>query len=393
MPFLSEDHVQGAGLYPCEWAVVGDSPTDRTETTPFSDNVSTILWPLMVKYGKLSKEQVFRCYLSERPIDGELTEGEFKECQAGLLKEMAHISPKRILAVGSLASKALLGDQFTDMYSCSGGSWPLRLTPSVVYSPPVVVPCFHPSTSMRPGGERDLAFMVKAIERWADKDEVKRNKPPLGLLAIDTEGLPDDPICLTWACRRNLDGPISKGTVFPEYIPDWWEAHARHNSLVWHNALWDWKVMEAMGVKDPWDVPHWSDTMEWAYLRQTEPQGLKALAWKHLGIKMKSFMDVVGPHYEEIVRAVVAGRIEAGTSYPHRVSLKTGKMLKPKVAYTDEAKKLKRLRALDSMVEATGFGPPTLRVVPEEEAKEYAEGDAVATLLLAEKWMGEVYQP
>jgi hypothetical protein len=60
--------------------------------------------------------------------------------------------------------------------------------------------------------------------------------------------------------------------------------------------------------------------------------------------------------------------------------------LKPKVVYTAEAKKLRRLRCVDSMVKAIDFPPPSLRFVPDAERLAYAEQDAVSTLMLAERW-------
>lgn len=64
---------------------------------------------------------------------------------------------------------------------------------------------------------------------------------------------------------------------------------ARDDMLtVVHNAPFDIPVMKPCGL-----IPSkYACTMQMAYLLQSEPQGLKALAYRHAGIKMQSFTDV-----------------------------------------------------------------------------------------------------
>jgi hypothetical protein len=126
--------------------------------------------------------------------------------------------------------------------------------------------------------------------------------------------------------------------------------------------------------------------MELAYLRQTEPRGLKDLAYRHLGLRMRTFDEVVLPHYHEMLRAIAEGRIAAGTTVTTH-SPKTGKLLKrPKVALTDEVKPLKRALGNPELLakRMPGLPGPTLRLVPEAERVEYATLDAWATVMLEE---------
>lgn len=59
-----------------------------------------------------------------------------------------------------------------------------------------------------------------------------------------------------------------------------------------HYAEHDLDVLEAMGIRKK----HYRDTMRQAYQLGNLPQGLKALGWRLLGIRMRDYMDVVMPH-------------------------------------------------------------------------------------------------
>ncbi len=70
--------------------------------------------------------------------------------------------------------------------------------------------------------------------------------------------------------------------------------------------------MEAMGCAHP-SRHDFVDTMELAYLKQTEPQGLKALAGRHLRVFTQDWQDTVRPAWEEGLIAYAAGQVEADT--------------------------------------------------------------------------------
>jgi len=120
-------------------------------------------------------------------------------------------------------------------------------------------------------------------------------------------------------------------------------------------------------------------------VRTCEPQSLKALAWKHLGVRMRAYDDVVRPHWEEMVKAYAEGLVEASTTVVHR-PLKRGGVSKVGKTVVEEAvKPIKRVLAnAETLAERLGFGGPSLRYVPREEAERYAVEDAVETLRLRE---------
>lgn len=76
--------------------------------------------------------------------------------------------------------------------------------------------------------------------------------------------------------------------------------------VIMHNALFDKLVLERMGVFVPWTRIH--DTMESAYISGYLPQGLKALGYRLLNIKMNNYDDVVTP-YAQARQAQYLGRL------------------------------------------------------------------------------------
>lgn len=64
--------------------------------------------------------------------------------------------------------------------------------------------------------------------------------------------------------------------------------------ILFHNWLFDAPVVEAMGLTFP--HRHIVDTMVRTFHLGNLPQGLKALAWRELGMEMQDFDDLVSPH-------------------------------------------------------------------------------------------------
>ncbi|HEY5959827.1 MAG TPA: hypothetical protein VIV60_24905, partial [Polyangiaceae bacterium] len=267
-----------------------------------------------------------------------------------------------------------------------------------------VVPAWHPLAAISSTGEgKDpLAWLGDAILHF--KHGTNRRPQPLSIpnwewhgwgtgirpqkdgslvVAVDTEGLPEDPICMTWS-----DG-VKRCGVEPRDVPLFFERlRAPQCKLIFHNAPWDWKVIEAMGVPDISTAFDFDDTMELAYLKQTEPQGLKELLYRYFGLKMKSFEDVVMPVYYELARTAAEGIVRKGTTITTH-SEKTGKAFKkPKVQMTEEVKPLHRAMNNPELLvkRLEGFIEPTLRIVPFNEFAEYATLDAYATMKLWQQW-------
>lgn len=391
------------GPSPCRWAIVGEAPADEEmkQGRGFVGPSGAMLWPLMRRLAMLDRSEVYVDNLCPHPLDNDLdgdlklTPAEFTDCAHHLWNRLTEVQPQRILAVGALAARALLGDRYTEMSVCNGigfaGTGRLEGT--------VVIPTWHPAAALRPGGEDRLAYTGAAVAAFNPAKRVKLcpAAPPLiphireytgwdtsrwgtaglGAFGVDTEGTPDDPICATVAAQS------TRWYIDRDHVAAFFRQLGPAR-LVFHNALWDWPVLRAMGA--PADLHTrwaWCDTMELAYLKQTEPRGLKDLAYRHLGIRMRTFDDVVKPHYDEMLQAVARGRIAAGTVLDTHTP-KGRLRKKPRVVLTDEVKPLKR--AIDNpkllAERMPGLPPATLRLVPEQERVEYATLDAFVTLML-----------
>lgn len=395
------------GPVPCDWAVVGESPASEEvrQGRGFVGPSGSLLWPLMRRLALLRRDECYVTNLSKRPLDNDvagdlkLSAEEFETCRRELWAELEQVRPRRILAVGALAAKALLGERYTGMDVCNGIGFD-RVMGCLPGDGPVVIPTWHPAAALRPGGEDRLAYTGAAVAAFSPAREVKLcpsvpaavPPPEVGdidsrlwhwhTLGIDTEGTPDDPICMTVATKKQ------RVYVEPADVPMFFKyALTADVKLLFHNALWDWPVLWAMGApRDLHTRWQWADTMELAYLRQTEPRGLKELTYRHLGIRMRTFDEVVMPYWHEMLRAVAEGRVAAGTTTVTH-SPKTGKLLKrPKVTLADDVKPLKRALGNPELLakRMPGLPGPTLRLVPEAERVEYATLDAWATVMMEE---------
>lgn len=395
-------YVKPDGPKPCRYVIAGEAPAreEVAQGRGFVGPSGRLLWPLLWRLAGLERPQCYVTNLCKHPLDNDvsgeekLEDAEFERWAALLREEVRSVRPEVVLAVGALAAKGLLGDEFTDMATCNG----MGFRSADGY---VVVPTWHPAAALRGGGEDALAYTGDAIANMRVPRMPHRVSVPQwrrlvsvasgGLVAIDTEGLPSDPLMLTWS-----DG-VGRYVVDPADVPTFWQSLQRSGATaLYHNAPWDWAVIKAMGVADPTAVPY-LDTMELAYIRQVEPRGLKALAYRHYRLRMREWEEVVYPHYFSAAVAEAQRRVDAGTSLVRRFAKQKkdgspGRELKAAVELTDEAKALKRtvnngalaakrLQWWDGEkgIDAGGTRPPSLRFVPEAEALEYASLDPFAT--------------
>lgn len=118
---------------------------------------------------------------------------------------------------------------------------------------------------------------------------------PKERIGVDTEGLIGSLWCLSLSVSTGT-GAVIKPYLLPNEI----------KNGDFHNYMWDQQVLQAAGVVVDEDTM--DDTMVMAYLLN-EPQALKDLAFRFLGLSLPEFKDVCG-HWED------------------QLSSKTGKKLK-----------------------------------------------------------------
>lgn len=123
---------------------------------------------------------------------------------------------------------------------------------------------------------------------------------PTQPLALDTESSREGPFCLTLTQHPGSGRLIQASRV--DHLREL-EARCRdwESDILFHNWLYDWPIVEAMGLHLP--TRRVVDTMARAYHLGNLPQGLKALAYRELGMTMQDFTDLVGPYStQEVLR-------------------------------------------------------------------------------------------
>lgn len=101
------------------------------------------------------------------------------------------------------------------------------------------------------------------------------------------------PYFLTWSQQPGMGRLIRANR--PDLLVHFQKKLDKFKALIYyHNWLYDWTVTEDMGLVFP--VKLMRDTMVQAFNLGNVPQGLKALAFRLLGMEMQDFEDLVKPY-------------------------------------------------------------------------------------------------
>lgn len=126
---------------------------------------------------------------------------------------------------------------------------------------------------------------------------LRKNRPTIDAslpLACDTEVTRHmEPYCLTFSCQPGTGWLIMADN---QEALDWFQdtLDKHKGCILFHNWMFDQKVVAAMGLRFPRHLI--VDTMTRAFHLGNLPQGLKALAYRELGMKMEDFDDLVTPY-------------------------------------------------------------------------------------------------
>ncbi len=332
---------------------------------------------------------------------------EVELCVRHLRRELEEQRPRFIAAAGRFATRVLLGMD-VDMEQVHGlpfrtGIWGFDTT---------VVPLYHPAAGLHNTFEMSLimgdfmslkdVMMGKRKPRedaspgtyiWWDEPCAPPGIEP-GLIAVDTE---EEEGKNTWTLQICQSKGIAY--VIPStraiYVKDILE-HP-DTEIIMQNALYDLPQLWKIGIYPRKYV----DTMVMAYLLQTEPQGLKALSYRHLGMKMREYREVVYPATQAKALEYMLRVVEKGWPDPDPVV----EMVKgvPKVRQPQNV--ARRVKAVLSSYEKDPDGtdlydrwqkireeagrcveeemgpllPGYLKDLPTQEAVDYAGCDADAT--------------
>ena len=357
--------VVGSGPLDAEVLLVGEGPGELEDKQgePF---VGKTGWELdaLLRLAGLWREDVrlsnlVRC----RPPDNrDPKPEEVEQCERWLRLELEELAGagnlKLVVPVGRAATRWFLGD--TDMEKSHGLVYlapPGRVPELAGAEGCHVLPVYHPAAGLH---NQEMMAQVRsdflAVKRWLggewkgvvrDMDDpdgadqyplpkYKRLTTPsevraaLGdspLVSVDTEseksdeaeeegggggaGRFGDAWCLTFSIRPG-EGYMVRATE-TEALKALQERLANPDILtILHNSLYDLSVLREMDVEPVFIT----DTMIMAYLLQDEPQGLKPLAYRHAGMRMRSYLDVVGPKDRELTLAYLEEAVVVSGGVP-----------------------------------------------------------------------------
>lgn len=220
--------------------------------------------------------------------DDEVTEAEIEADAPELRSELLRCKPKYIGLLGRVALDVMIPwVDGKDMYWCHG----LLFGWQAPWGYCRLMPLYHPAAGMHQTGIQgatawdfeQFGMMVRGELTQCHTDRTLHSAytescigPPDGA-AVDTEGSVRHPWCLSWSDRAG------NGFVVRQPSP------GAVDGIIMHHSLHDLRVLSAMGIS----VGKFEDTMLKACLLGVEPHGLKDLARRHLGLKLRHYDDLV----------------------------------------------------------------------------------------------------
>jgi uracil-DNA glycosylase family 4 len=403
---LPRKRIPGVGPLDAILAAVGEAPgrEEHFRGSPFVGKAGIVLGTYMRAAGLKRRDTFITNVHPYWPGPGNPTPTEkmIREEEHWLEKDLKKRRKLKVIAaVGRPAARWFLGD--VDMETHHG--IPMRSEKTRA----IVVPCYHPAAGFydpRTAArcQDDFRVVREVLEgTWTDaeKAEVPKARPAKSRgyhyshtvcsdCALDTEGTVSRPWGLSWSGGKAAY--VSRKKISTEW--------AYPFRTVFHYALHDLPVLRSMGYDtDEWE---YDDTMVMAFVLQLEPQALKTLAYRHLGVEMQEYEDVVRPYFDTAVREWIEKVLEREAELPpaeevlvkekgvwrikkpHKMATRLRSLLKSKTPEKNYPDLPEKMRGLGESI----AGPfpnfsEALFLVPDKEAVQYAGTDAWATRKLS----------
>lgn len=254
-----------------------------------------------------------------------------QEAAIQMRREIIKVQPEIIMTLGSLPTRALGIDE--PLEACHGLLHPTDFGYSML-------PAYNPAAGIRRASlmkliEEDFEALGEVwslvgdggtvIPQPALSCEKPRDEHPIPVylhlsdpgpvlcfldastcrshIFIDTEGSVEEPWSVQFTCDPGEGFLIlASDRAAVDALAEW--IHYRKPTVVLHNSLHDIPVLRAMGINiaGTIDDQGFIDTMVMAYHLCDEPQGLKSLAYRHAGMKMRDYSQVVQPAQNALSR-------------------------------------------------------------------------------------------
>jgi uracil-DNA glycosylase family 4 len=318
--------VPGSGPRPCRVMAIGERPGEKEFEVgaPFVGPAGQEFDRYLFQYTGLQRPAVYATNLVKDYREGnpDPRPWEIKRDWAALEEELAAVRPEWIVTVGGFATRQFLGN--IPMEVCHGMPYAWR-----DYK---VMPAYHPAAGLHDAATQPriawdfqrlgqlLVGNIPSAPREDGFDGMEMytelRRAPLGpsdpdralqeyfirealrgeFLAVDTEGSRVD----AWG----LSFSYGSGSAFVlhhergrELLQLFAELSVASDTLfVFHNVIHDLEVLEAFNIYPR----NYTCTMTMAHHLQVEPQGLKPLARRWLGMEMKSYPEIVAPAQERL---------------------------------------------------------------------------------------------
>jgi uracil-DNA glycosylase family 4 len=304
-------YVPADGPIPASLMIVGEAPGEqevkmkRGFVGPSGDE----LWGLIYRFLYLTRKSIYVTNTFHFPMEvpeNKLTREDWIVARQGLAKEIDRVKPMVILALGAVATHALLPlTSDHDMETVNAIPHNLSVGFRGLDYQPVVIPSFHPAASFRDSSK--LQYLVDAIKCTKDVMNGKRGAidhpriitditscqdqthPSQLITALDTETLKTGDVYLIGVSSREGESAVVEMTDPKNIIRVMQHVRRPDVTTLLHNALFDIPVLAQVGI-----VPRrWIDTMTVAFLIQYLPLSLKELTYRLLNYTMPTYEDTV----------------------------------------------------------------------------------------------------
>lgn len=324
--------VMGQGPRPCSTLFFGEGPgrVEHAKGIPFCGDSGRELDRLYLPLAGLSRPEVYvsnvcKCFQGgDNPTDDQALACSRRH----IMREIREVQPDIIITLGAVANRVLFPgcDLMLEHGLPRLGA---VLNPELGDWTGLHVAMYHPAAGLR--DSRWMAELVgdfSALKRivlgdWSrPKDQhpqprylASRPEPGYRIgdpVAVDTEVVSlesMEPWCLSFSDQEGTAQVILADDI--EALVWFADAIARYRLLVLlHNGLFDLPVLRKMKVPIPGD--RFVDTMAMAYHQGFPPwqQGLKVLAHRLCGMKMRDFEEVVWPGSVAALKDYVDGLIQ-----------------------------------------------------------------------------------
>ncbi len=303
--------VPGQGPRDARIMLIGEGPgkQESAQGLPFVGKSGRELDETYLPLAGLVREQCYvtnnmKCYPPAGKLKPDNKEHRYiaDTCAATHLQdEIDRIQPDTVVTMGAWATRTLLGDIDLEMEHGIpvGNVFPTYHPAAGLHSPEMMTPLRDDFARLRllladalhlphdeyPNPDYRIIDYAEVFDAMGD---------PTQVLAIDTETAPDrSAFCLTFSSAPGTGYMVlaTDRVATSEFAA---RLSHRQAPILIHNSLFDLPVLRSLGVHVPWK---WlRDTMVSAYHLGNVPQGLKALSWRYLGFRQKSFSDLVMPY-------------------------------------------------------------------------------------------------